>query len=179
MATTTVARTADQLTFSRLPLSALLVVVIASARLVLAAGILILCWITDTLDGILARRAPGMTRFGAWDPVFDGLMALGLMAGMVLGGYVPAVWLAPSLLLGGLLLRVRSLASGMLLQGMAYAWFLVTLAAEDRDALNLVLFAIGVAAITHGHRIPRVLIPRFFADVARLKGGDRPPAKGR
>ena len=178
MPTTTVARTADQLTIARLPLSALLVVLIASARLGLAAGILILCWITDTLDGILARRAPGMTRLGAWDPVFDGMMGLGLMAGMVLGGYVPAVWLAPSLLLGGLLLRVRSLASGMLLQGMAYAWFLVTLAAEDRDALNLVLFAIGVAAITHGHRIPRVLIPRFFADLARLKSGGRPPAGG-
>ena len=105
-------------------------------------------------------------------------MALGLMAGMVLGGYLSAVWLVPSLLLGGLLLRVRSLASGMLLQGMAYAWFLRTLAVEDRDALKLVLFVIGVAAITHGHRILRVLIPRFFADVARLKGGDRPPARG-
>ncbi|MDE0231930.1 MAG: CDP-alcohol phosphatidyltransferase family protein [bacterium] len=177
MATTAVARTADQLTVARLPLAALLVVAIASARLVLAAGILILCWITDTLDGILARRAPGMTRFGAWDPIFDGMMGLGLMAGMVLGGYVSALWLVPSLLLGGLLFRVRSLASGMLLQGMAYAWFLRTLALEDRDALSVVLFAIGVAAITHGHRIPRVLIPRFFADVARLKGGEPPPAK--
>jgi len=176
MATTAVARTADRLTMARLPLSALLVVVIASARLALAAGIVILCWITDTLDGFLARRAPGMTTLGAWDPVFDGMMALGLMAGMVLGGYVPAVWLAPSLLLGGLLLQVRSLASGMLLQGMAYAWFLQTLATEDRDALTLVLFAIGVAAITHGHRLPRVLIPRFFTDVARLKGENRPPA---
>ena len=177
MATTAVARTADQLTFSRLPLSALLVVMIASARLVPAAGILILCWVTDTLDGVLARRAPGMTRLGPWDPIFDGVIALGLMGGMVLGGYVSAVWLAPSLLLGGLLFRVRSLASGMLLQGMAYAWFLRTLAVEDRDALNLVLLAIGVAAITHGHRIPRVLIPRFFADVARLRDGGDLPAR--
>lgn len=178
MATTAVARTADQLTFSRLPLAVLLVVVIASARPVLAAGILILCWITDTLDGILARRAPGMTRLGAWDPIFDGIMALGLIVGMVFGGYLPAVWLAPSLLLGGLLVRVRSLASGMLLQGMAYAWFLRTLAVEDRDALAMVLPAIGVAAVTHGHRIPRVLIPRFLADLARLKGaGHRPSGK--
>ena len=179
MATTAVARTADQLTMSRLPLAGLLVIVIASARLALAAGILILCWITDTLDGILARRVPGMTKLGAWDPIFDGMMAMGLMAGMVLGGYVPVVWLAPALVLGGLLLRVRSLASGMLLQGMAYAWFLWTLAAEDRAALNLVLFAIGVAAITHGHRIPRVLLPRFFGDVARLRVEDHSPAMQR
>ena len=178
MATIAVARTADHLTLVRLPLSALLVVVIGSARLLQAAAILIFCWITDSLDGILARRAPGMTRLGAWDPIFDGMTGVGLMAGMVLGGYVPAAWLVPSLVLGGLLLSVRSLASGMLLQGMAYCWFFWTLAAEDRGALNLVLVAIAVAAITHGHRIPRVLIPRFFADVARLKRTGHPPATG-
>ena len=178
MATTAVARTADHLTLSRIPLAAILVVVISSGRLAPAAGILILCWITDTLDGILARRAPGMTRLGAWDPFVDGVVALGLMVGMVFGGYLQPVWLAPSLLLGGLLFRVRSPASGMLLQGMAYAWFLRTLAVEDREALALVLPAIGAAAVTHGHRIPRILIPRFFADLARLRGeGHRPSGK--
>ncbi|MCE2527142.1 MAG: hypothetical protein J4G00_06390 [Actinomycetia bacterium] len=125
-------------------------------------------WITDTLDGILARRARGMTRFGLWDVLVDGLMAMGLMVGLALGGYVSPAWLIPTLVLGGLLLSVRSLASGMLLQGMAYVWFLRTLAAQDREALVLLLWAIGVAAITHGYRVPRVLIPRFFADVARL-----------
>ena len=86
-----------------------------------------------------------------------------------MGGYVPAVWLIPVLIFGGLLFIVHSLASGMLLQGMAYGWFLWTLGTEDRDALNLTLAAVGVAAIIYGHRIPRVLLPRFFADVARLK----------
>lgn len=55
----------------------------------------------------------------SWDACVVGMLAAGLMAGPVLGGYVPAVWTAPALVLGVLLLLVRSLAFGVLLQGMA------------------------------------------------------------
>ena len=175
MTTVAVARAADTLTLARLALAVLLALVVATDRLLLGAVILVSGWITDTMDGILARRAPGMTRLGPWDATIDGMVGLGLMVGLVLGGYVPAVWLIPALALGGLLLFVRSAASGMLLQGMAYGWFLWILAAENMDGLILVVVTIAAAAIVHGHRVPRVLLPIFFADVARLKGSSRPP----
>lgn len=175
MATTVVARTADTLTLARVPLAVLLAFATSTGRWLPGAAILVCGWITDTLDGILARRAPGTTRLGPWDPIVDGMLGLGLIAGLAVGGYVPVTWLILASILGGLLLTVRSLASGMLLQAMAYGWFLWTLAIEEKDALVLLLAAIGLAAVTYGHRIPRVLLPRFFADVARLKSAGHPP----
>jgi hypothetical protein len=69
----------------------------------------------------------------------------------------------------GPLLSVRSLSSGMLLQGMAYGWFITVVVTEDRTARTLLLGAIVAAAVVYGHRVPRVLIPRFFADQGRLR----------
>ena len=129
---------------------------IAGDRLLLGAVILVCGWTTDTMDGILARRAPGMTRLGPWDATIDGMVGAGLMVGLVMGGYAPVAWLIPALVLGGLLVFARSAASGMLLQGMAYGWFLRILSVEDTSGLVLVLAAIAVAAIVHGHRVPRV-----------------------
>ena len=124
MVTVAVARAADTLTLARLALAVLLALVIAGDRLLLGAVILVSGWTTDTMDGILARRAPGMTRLGPWDATIDGMVGAGLMVGLVMGGYAPVAWLIPALVLGGLLVFARSAASGMLLQGMAYGWFL-------------------------------------------------------
>lgn len=173
MATVVVARAADTLTAVRVPLAVLLAVVLAAERLVSGVVILICAWITDTLDGTLARRAPGLTRLGPWDAYADGAVSVGLMLGLVGGGYTPVGWLLPVLVLGGLLYSVRSLASGMLLQGMAYGWFIRVVVTEDRAAWNVLLGAIVAAAIVYGHRVPRVLIPRFFADLARLRRSPR------
>ena len=175
MATVAVARAADTLTLARLALAVLIALVIAVDRLLLGAVILVCGWTTDTMDGVLARRAPGMTNLGPWDATIDGMVGVGLMVGLVMGGYVPAVWLIPILTLGGLLLFVRSAASGMLLQGISYGWFLWILASENTSGFVLVVAAITIAAIIHGHRVPRVLLPKFFADLARLKGKGRPP----
>ena len=175
MATVAVARAADTLTLARLALAVLIALVIAVDRLLLGAVILVCGWTTDTMDGVLARRAPGMTNLGPWDATIDGMVGVGLMVGLVMGGYVPAVWLIPILTLGGLLLFVRSAASGMLLQGISYGWFLWILASENTSGFVLVVATITIAAIIHGHRVPRVLLPKFFADLARLKGTGRPP----
>lgn len=173
MATVVVARAADTLTAVRVPLAVLLALVLAAERLMSGVVILICAWITDTLDGILARRAPGMTRLGLWDAYADGAVAVGLMAGLVWGGYTPTVWLLPMLVLAGLLFSVRSLAAGLLLQGMAYGWLIRVVVTEDRAARDLLLAAIVAAVIIYGHRVPLVLIPRFFADLGRLRRAGR------
>lgn len=175
MATLAVARAADTLTLVRLPIAVSLVFVLAAGRPALAAVMLVFGWVTDTFDGILARRAPGMTRLGAWDATMDAIVGLGLIVGLVAGGYAPAVWLVPEFAFAALLLLCHSAASGMLLQGIAYGWFLWTLADETAAGLGVMLAGIAAAAIVHGHRLPRVLLPKFFADVARLKHLGRGP----
>ena len=169
MATLAVARAADTLTLVRLGIAVSLVFVLAAGRLGPAAVMLVVGWTTDTFDGILARRAPGMTRLGPWDATIDAMVGLGLIVGLVAGGYTPAVWLVPEFAFAGLLLFFRSAASGMLLQGVAYGWFLRILADESEAGLVVMMAGIAAAAIVHGQRVPRVLLPKFFADVARLK----------
>ena len=179
MATLAVARAADTLTLVRLAVAVSLIFVLAASRLGLAAVMLVFGWATDTFDGILARRAPGMTRLGTWDATIDAMVGLGLIVGLVAGGYTPAVWLVPEFAFAGLLLFARSSASGMLLQGIAYGWFLRTLAYETEVGLMIMLAGIAAAAIVHGHRVPRVLLPKFFADVARLKRLGHGPGGGK
>ena len=173
-----VGRTADTLTLARLVLAVLIALVVAADQLLLGAVMLVCGWTTDTLDGVLARRAPGMTRLGDWDATVDAMVGVGLMVGLVAGGYTPAVWLIPILAFAALLLLVHSAASGMLLQGISYGWFLRILVDESRSGLLLVLAAIAAAAVVHGQRVPRVLLPKFFADVARLRGEHRRPRPG-
>lgn len=175
MATLAVARAADALTLLRLGIAVSLVFVLATGRLELGAVMLVFGWTTDTFDGVLARRAPGMTRLGPWDATIDAMVGLGLIVGLVAGGYTPAVWLVPEFAFAVLLLFFRSAASGMLLQGVAYGWFLRILADESGAGLVVMLAGIAAAAILHGQRVPRVLLPKFFADVARLRRSGRSP----
>lgn len=169
MVTVAVARVADTLTLARLLLAVMIAMALAADRLLLAAVMLVCGWATDTADGFFARKAPGMTKLGPWDATVDGVVGMGLMLGLVLGGFAPNGWLVAVLGLGGLLLFAGSAASGMLLQGIAYGWFLWTLSDRHTGGLILVLTAIGIVAVIHGQRVPRVLLPKFFADVARLK----------
>lgn len=175
MATLAVARAADTLTLVRLGIAVAMVFVLAAGQLGLAAVMLVVGWTTDTFDGILARRAPGMTRLGTWDATIDAMVGLGLIVGLVTGGYTPAVWLVPEFAFAGLLLFFGSAASGMLLQGIAYGWFLRVLADGDGVGLVVMVAGIAAAAIAHGRRVPRVLLPKFFADFARLKRSGRSP----
>lgn len=170
MATVAVARVADTLTLARLLLAVLITVALAADRLLLGAVMLVCGWATDTADGFFARKAPGLTKLGPWDATVDGIVGMGLMLGLVLGGFAPIGWLVAVLALGGLLLFASSAASGMLLQGIAYGWFLWILADRHTGGLIVVLTAIAIVATIHGQRVPRVLLPKFFADVARLKG---------
>ena len=170
MVTVAVARVADTLTLARLLLAVLIAVALAADRLLLGALMLVCGWTSDTADGFFARKAPGMTRLGQWDATIDGMVGVGLMVGLVLGGSVPVGWLIVVLALAGLLVFAGSAASGMLLQGTSYGWFLWILAERHTGGLILVVTAIALVAIVHGQRVPTVLLPKFFADVARLKG---------
>lgn len=173
MATVAVARVADTLTSARLLLAVLIALVLAADRLLLGAVLLVCGWTADTADGFFARKTPGMTRLGQWDATIDGLVGVGLMVGLVLGGFVPPAWLIAVPALGGLMLFAGSAASGTLLQGISYGWFLWVLSERHTGGLILVLAAVALIAMIHGQRVPKVLLSKFFADVARLKGLSR------
>ena len=67
MATVAVARATDTLTPARAARAARAVMIalaMASDQMLLGAVLLVSGWITDSMNGILARRAAGMTRLG-------------------------------------------------------------------------------------------------------------------
>ena len=77
MTTVAVARAADTLTLARLALAVMVAIAIATDRLLLGSVFLVFGWMTDTVDGRLVRRAPGITRLGSWDAPIDSMLGLG------------------------------------------------------------------------------------------------------
>lgn len=80
------------------------------------AILLSISWITDFLDGRLARRASTPTRLGRWDVWADTAVGAGLVVGLVLEGTLPlSMGLSALVLFGGLFLA-GNLAVAMLVQ---------------------------------------------------------------
>jgi phosphatidylglycerophosphate synthase len=113
---------ADALTASRAFLAVGLAVMVAQGRLGWAAVVLSLAWITDVADGRLARAAREPTRLGDWDFRADVAVGAGVLAGLIIHGYVPRPPATAlfALLVGGFVV-LRSAALGMSLQAVAYA----------------------------------------------------------
>jgi phosphatidylglycerophosphate synthase len=102
---------ADLLTFYRVIAAGILVWLGASrgARSLSAAALVtILAWISDQLDGWVARRAVSPTRLGRYDFAVDVVFYAGILTYLALAGFVPP-WLALTLLalMGGAWLVTR------------------------------------------------------------------------
>ena len=85
----------------------------------------ILAWISDVLDGPLARRARRPTRLGWCDLVADLGLTLSLATCLVAWGMVPFLLVAGGLALAGLGVRVfRAMAPLQFAMGMVYGTFI-------------------------------------------------------
>lgn len=99
---------ADLLTLSRVFLSlglAILGITLGAEGLPLAILIVIICWITDLLDGPLARRDPDTPSswIGEHEDIADMAISLGVTAYLVFSGFlVPWVGIVLAVLLVGL-----------------------------------------------------------------------------
>lgn len=162
---------ADLLTLARFVLAPVLAVVVGAAGLEVAVAILIAAWITDLLDGRLARVHPGTSRLGAWDPLADAAIAAGLLAGLADQGTITVPFAVILIVvLGGGLVLLRNLALGMLLQAAAYGFFFAALWTDARPWFWVLALAVVPIAAIDGSRFVRVILPDFFGSLRTLGG---------
>jgi cardiolipin synthase len=139
-----------------------------------AMMVLILAWITDLLDGPLARRDPSgrTTWIGDRDLETDISVSIGVLAYLTLAHYVaPSTAIVYGLLCAALLGIFRSRQLGMVVQAPTYAGIIYV---ALRDAQNYGLLAVGyvllVVAATWP-RFPQVVVPEFLHGMRDLGGG--------
>lgn len=110
----------DVLTALRLAIALALIPVAGASAYSAAAILLSVAWLTDFLDGRLARALGVIGRLGRWDMTVDTGLGAGLLIGMTGAGVVP-VWVAlAALVVFGGLYFAGNLAASMLLQLSGY-----------------------------------------------------------
>jgi hypothetical protein len=166
---------ADALTASRVLLALLLAVAVASGSFPTATVILAVAWLTDLMDGRIARAAAADTRLGDWDFRIDVSLGAAILIGLMFSGLASA-WLVvvPIAVLAGLTLLTGNPAPLMLLLAFAYAWFLWLLL-DLRPRLWWLPFAsIVLLLVVDWRRFIGVILPAFFRGVATLGRADSP-----
>lgn len=157
---------ADTLTGFRFVAAVALLLLAASGAFTGVALLLSIAWITDFLDGRLARRAGTPTRFGRWDMWADTSLGVGLVIGLVIEGTLPPwIGLGSLLLFGGLFLA-GNLAAAMLTQLTGYLpvlWVLWT----DRPTMWWIPFATFLSiGLADWRRLIFINIPAFLRGIA-------------
>ncbi len=164
---------ADALTSLRVVAALAAGVAATQGRLTLAAAWVVLGWATDSLDGPLARRAARPTRLAPYDPHADALLGVAVAAGVAIGGRAPIWPAALAIVLWVMLAWSTNLAAGMLAQAVGFATFLAVAGRDDRTALVVTLTGIAAVTAVHGRRLLSEMVPKFFAEVARVRGQGR------
>lgn len=161
---------ADLLTAARLGIALAVPLVLGTGRLTVAAVVVSSAWISDILDGSLARRAAGEGRFGRWDLTVDTAVGAGVVVGLFGAGKLP-VWYAVSclLLFGVWFVRTGNFASSMLLQLAGYVPLLLVLWSEQVDWWWLPIVTAFLIGIVDWHRLIEVNIPGFIRGVTPRK----------
>lgn len=164
---------ADLLTASRLLLAILLALLglrRVSSSLQLAILLVLLSWLTDLLDGYLARRDPNpkTTWIGNHDAEFDLTTSFGVAAYLVFSGYL-AAWLGLVEVIFTLLLWfLYSHQLAWPLYAMPYVFLLVT---AFRDTPVFAWVMVGYLLVTFVIQLPRLAhehLPGFFQALESL-----------
>lgn len=138
-------------------------------------AVMIFSWLSDLVDGPLARRDPDAhtTRVGEHDAEADLATSLGIAAYLLLSGYV-AVWLGVGLIIAILLPWV--------LHSHQLAWpcyavpYVILLGLALRDAPFfgwLVIVYLGITLLVRWRRLKQEYLPQFFDAVRDLRPAQR------
>ncbi|MGD1996102.1 MAG: hypothetical protein PVH62_04935 [Anaerolineae bacterium] len=146
----------------------------------LAVGAVIVSWLTDLLDGPLARRDPDLHTnwIGEHDAEADLTVSLGVAAYLVLSGYMVA-WLGALVVL--VVLALWIFHSHQLAWPFYALPYLILVIVAFRDAPLFAWLAVGYLAVTlvvHWERLWHESLPEFFQAVNSLYGGQRREASG-
>lgn len=167
-------RLADVLTASRALLAlvfAWLGLAGASDLLPLASLLLLISWLSDLFDGLLARRSgAGPTWVGDHDLEADALVSLSVLVYLVGAEFLEPVYAAGYLLLWVVIFWRWGWRRdpAMLFQAPIYLWFiLVAMRYAPQAGWWLIAYVIGVIVATWP-RFPREVVPAFIAGMRRI-----------
>jgi phosphatidylglycerophosphate synthase len=136
---------------------------------------LVLGWVSDVLDGTLARRDPNQRRtwLGDNDLGVDVCVALGLLCYLTFSNYVSrTIALSYVLITGALIWRFHSRALAMAAQAPVYVMLLYL---ALRDALPYGALAVGyimLVTIVTWPRFPETVVPEFLQGMRELGSDD-------
>ena len=169
---------ADGLTVLRLVIAIVLIPAAWSLSLGLSAWLLSVAWMTDVLDGRLARGVGEEGRMGRWDLTADTAVGAGLLVGLAGSGEIPAWFAVAVVVILGTLFLFGNFAASMLLQVAGYA-SLIALLWSRRPSLWWVPPATAVLiAIIDWRRLVQVNIPGFLRALGNPLGKERGAAVG-
>jgi len=118
-----------------------------------AVVLTILAWITDVLDGKLARKANQPTHLGPYDPVADVGLTIALSACLVAWGMLPLLLVVGGLALAGVSARaLRAMAPLQLAMGMVYGTFILTVWGLDPEWGHTLVGGVGIVALLNPRR---------------------------
>lgn len=126
-------------------------------------------WITDALDGRLARASSRATHLGGLDLAVDTAVGACLLIGLTVSGHVPVgLAIALAVVLGGGFAATKNAALSMALQAVAYVWFLLALWDEQLAIRWLPLGIVTLLFVLQFRRLTHVVIPWFVSDLVSL-----------
>ena len=118
-----------------------------------AVSLTILAWITDVLDGMLARKASRPTHLGSWDLLADLGLTLSLAASLVAWGALPLLLALGVLAVAGLSARtLHAMAPMQLAMGFVYGTFILTVWSLSPGWGHTLVGSIGFLAILNPQR---------------------------
>lgn len=158
------ANTADVLTAARLPGAIAATLLIASDRWAMVALLVSTVWISDLLDGRLARLSLVETHLGRFDLAFDTLFGVGIVAGLLTAGVLP-LWIGAVALVLFVGFAVGNFAAAMLLQLTGYVPLLLELWQRMPVTWWTPFIAASLAALVDWRRLVYVNIPKFIRGV--------------
>lgn len=168
---------ADLLTASRVLLAlifAWLGFVGARDLLALASFLLLASWISDFLDGPLARKSDaGPTWIGNHDLEVDVAVSLGVFMYLVGAGFLELTYAAVYVLLWGLMFRRWGWRRdpAMLFQAPIYLWFIVVAMRYAPQAGWWLITYVTVLVVVTWPRFTREVIPSFLLGMSEsIKG---------
>jgi len=169
---------ADALTVSRLGLGLGLFWLVALDNLGWGAGLVFLTWVTDFLDGRLARSTPHRTRLAAWDFRVDTTVGVGLACGLAIADHIPWTVVIGMLVLAAVTAVLGNPAPAMVMMGVVYGFFMWMLLLHRPLGWWLPFVGGVMIGIIDWHRFTRVIMPAFFKGLAALVRGRSPIPRG-
>ncbi len=165
---------ADVLTASRVVLAVFVGAALARLDYPTAVILLVVAWLTDFFDGILARAARGKTRLGDWDFRVDVTLGVAILVGLVISDVLRLPLVAVAVVLGaGWTQYTGNPAPAMLLLALAYGVLLAVLIHDVPRLWWLPFVAVALLLTLQWRRFVRVILPAFFQGLGTIVGGKR------